>query len=110
MRGKQVDLELIGQESYDRMVAMVYVGDTNVNERMIKDGEAWAARKYLRKNEDAVWCAYENAARQSHSGLWGEQPENWIDPQEWRHRKKRDYKYKDHSQETTAKCLAAIGK
>ena len=108
--GRQVDLEPIGQESYDRMVAIVYLGDTNVNERLIKDGEAWAARKYLRKKQDAEWCTYEDAARQSHSGLWGQAPKDWIDPREWFHRKKRHYSFKDYSQETTAKCLVAIGK
>ena len=110
VRGRHVDLEPTGQESYDRMVAIVYVGDTNVNERMIKDGEAWAARKYLRKDQDAEWCAYENAARQSHSGLWRQSPKDWIDPREWYHREKRHYKYTDYSQETTARCLSAIGK
>ena len=92
MRGKQVDLEPIGQESYDRLVAMVYVGDTNANERLLKDGEAWAARKYLRKKHDAEWCAYENAARQTGSGLWEPPTKDWI--------------YKDYAQETSAKCIA----
>jgi hypothetical protein len=58
-----VDLEPIGQTSYERLVAVVYVGDVNVNEAMVKSGEARAARKYLRKREDAAWCAYENGAR-----------------------------------------------
>lgn len=105
-----IDLEPTGQYSYDRMVAIVYVGDANVNEQMIKSGDAWAALKYLRKRADAEWCAFENAARQMRRGLWAQPPSEWIDPREWYHRKKRNYKYKDYSQETTAKCIAAIGK
>ena len=110
VNNRVVDLEPIGQSSYDRLVAIVYVGDVNVNEAMVKSGEAWAARKYLRKRDDADWCAYENAARQMRRGLWSQRPEDWIDPREWYHRKKRHYVYKDHSAETTAKCIAAIGK
>ena len=110
VENKIVELEPIGQTSYDRLVAIVYVGDVNVNEEMVKSGEAWAARKYLRKRAESSWCAYENAARQMRRGLWSQRPEEWIDPREWYHRKKRHYKYKDYSAETTAKCIAAIGK
>ena len=63
------------------MVAIVYVGDTNVNEAMLKAGEVWASRKYLRKRQDAAWCAYENTARQSKIGLWAQATNDWIDHQ-----------------------------
>jgi endonuclease YncB( thermonuclease family) len=108
--GKDVDIEPTGQFSYERMIAIVYVGDVNVNEQMIKDGEAWAARKYLRKRQDAEWCALENSARELGRGLWAQPSSEWKDPREWYYRKKRNYKYTDYSAETTAKCLAAIGK
>ena len=110
VNNRVVDLEPIGQSSYDRLVAIVYVGDVNVNEAMVKSGEAWAARKYIRKRSESSWCAYENAARQMRRGLWSKRSEERIDPREWYHRKKRHYKYKDYSAETTAKCIAAIGK
>jgi endonuclease YncB( thermonuclease family) len=109
IEGKEVEIEPTGQFSYERMVAIVYVGDVNVNEQMIKDGEAWAARKYLRKREDAEWCAYENSARELKRGLWAQPSSEWIDPREWFYRKKRHYKYTDYSKETLANCMAAIG-
>ena len=43
-------------------------------------------------------------------GLWSQRSEDWIDPGEWRHRKKRHYKYTDYRGETTTKCVGAIGK
>lgn len=107
---KTVDLDPTGQSSYDRMVAIVYVGDINVNEALLKSGEVWAARKYLRKREDAAWCAYENTAREWKVGLWSQPTIDWIDPGDWRKRKELHYKYQDYSKETTARCIAAIAK
>jgi hypothetical protein len=72
--------------------------------------DRWAARKYPRKREDAEWCAYEGVARDMKRGLWAQAPSEWIDPNEWHYRKKRQYKYTEYSHETTADCVAAIGK
>jgi|GEM_PF-819402 len=108
--GREVDIEPTGQNSYERMVAVVYVGRTNVNEAMIKSGDAWVARKYVRKRQNAAWCAYENVARESRLGLWAQPATKWIDPDEWRDRKRRHYKYHDYSAETTSRCFQALGR
>jgi endonuclease YncB( thermonuclease family) len=107
--GKSVDLEPVGQKSYGRLVAIVYVGSINANKRMIEGGEAWAARKYLRKERDAHWCMDENAARAAKRGIWSQPPEQWIDPREWFHREEGQMKFTDYSHENTFRCLAAIG-
>jgi endonuclease YncB( thermonuclease family) len=105
VESKMVDLEPVGQNSYDRLVAVVYVGELNVNEQMLKSGDAWAARKYLRKRSESGWCAYENAARCVVTAARGvDRFSRVVSPQE------TAYKYKDYSAETTAKCIAAIGK
>jgi endonuclease YncB( thermonuclease family) len=108
--GAVVDLQAAGQKSYDRMVAIVYVGDLNVNAQMVKLGAAWAARDYLRKRKDVDVCAYESAARALKRGLWAQPSSLWIEPGEWRNRKKRNYRYTDYSRETTVHCIAAIGR
>lgn len=109
MGGKEVELEPTGQESYDRMVAIVYIGDVNVNEALLKSGEAWASRKYIRKTKESHWCALEGAARSMKRGLWAEPPSNWIDPSEWRHRKKLA-SFANYAKETVANCVASLGK
>lgn len=106
--GKQVELDVISQDRYERLVAVVYVSDLNVNERMVKDGHAWAYREYL-KNKD--FCRWEDQARQQKRGLWSLQTSDWIYPSDWRRlRRGRIDAVRDYSGETAQRCLTAIGK
>jgi endonuclease YncB( thermonuclease family) len=57
---KDVQLEPFEHDRYDRLVAIVYEGDRNVNAEMVRAGHAWAFRRYMRK-EDASLCEDEAA-------------------------------------------------
>jgi endonuclease YncB( thermonuclease family) len=92
------------------MVAVVYVSDVSVNEAQIESGQAWAAPKYLRKKPNPDWCALEANARLLKRGLWAQPTSQWIEPSEWRHRNQRKEPLTNYSSETTAKCVAAIGR
>ena len=52
--GAQVTLQPITQDEYDRLVAVVYLDDENLNAWMVQQGHAWAYRRYL---DDAQYCA-----------------------------------------------------
>jgi micrococcal nuclease len=106
--GKVVQLEPFEQDRYERLVAVVYVADVNINAVMIRDGHAWAFRRYMRK-EDASLCADESTARIAKRGLWALAVDAPIAPWEYRSRKNRDT-FTDHRRETTAGCVAAIGR
>jgi endonuclease YncB( thermonuclease family) len=67
--GARVELEPISQDRYSRMVARVLRGPLDVNAEMVRRGEAWVYRHYLRR-EDNGWCAFEGEARRAHRGLW----------------------------------------
>jgi len=66
-KGTQVTLQPITQDEYDRLVAVVYLDDENLNAWMVQQGHAWAYRRYL---DDAQYCAWEQHARASGLGVW----------------------------------------
>lgn len=109
-----VELEVIDQDRYERLVAVVYVRKgLNVNRKMLEDGHAWAYRRYLRKagGEGAAFCRIEDEARRSHRGLWALKPADWIFPSDWRRwRRGQTDTAIDYSRETAADCIAAIGR
>ena len=106
--GADVELEPVGQESYGRMVAVVYRGDDNINAEMVAAGQAWVAREYAR---DPRYCEAEMVARAARLAVWALPADQQIAPWEWRavQRRKRSG-YSDYSGETLERCVAAMGK
>jgi len=78
----RVDIEPVSQDRYNRMVARVLRGRLDVNAEMIRLGDAWVYRHYLRR-EDYGWCALEREARQAHRGLWADPKP--LPPWDFRH-------------------------
>ena len=106
LTGKQVQLAVETQDKYDRLVAVVYVGDENINAWMVKQGNAWAYRQYL---ENPAYCGWEGHARASRLGLWGVTPANWRAPWDWRHVESGQAAgFTDYSRDTIASCIAAM--
>ena len=62
---RAVALEVVEQDRYDRLVAVVYLGDENVNARLVQQGHAWAYRQYLK---DEQYCLWEREARSARRG------------------------------------------
>jgi endonuclease YncB( thermonuclease family) len=83
--GATVELEVITQDNFRRLVAVVWLvggGErVNVNETMLRDGHAWAYRRYMR---DARFCDLEAEARDAKRGLWSLPVTDWVYPPEWR--------------------------
>jgi endonuclease YncB( thermonuclease family) len=108
---KQVELDVVTQDRYERLVAQVYVGGVNVNEQLVRDGHAWAFRRYMKKDTGPAFCALEAKARAARRGLWSLPDEEWIYPSDWRRLERgTTSEYDDFRQETVADCVAAIGK
>jgi endonuclease YncB( thermonuclease family) len=102
-----VELEPFRQDRYDRLIAIVYLGDENMNEKLVLEGHAWAFRRYL-KHADAIYCKDEAQARSARRGLWSPQGERPIAPWEYRKRKSLGA-FTDYSPETADRCIAGIG-
>ena len=104
--GRQVDLEPVTQDHYDRLVAVVFLRSENINAWMVQQGDAWAYREYL---EDPSYCAWEAVARASRLGLWGLPPGSRVAPWEWRAAGRGGTAgFTDYSSETAAGCVAAM--
>jgi endonuclease YncB( thermonuclease family) len=95
IKGRDVKVEKIDQDSYGRIVAKVYFEDVYINLEIIKNGHAWWYQHYAPKAR--AFREAEAVARDQKAGLWRDP--NPIDPREWReqHNKDKD-KDKDKKQ------------
>lgn len=107
---QQVEVSPVEHDGYDRLVAVVYVGGTNVNAAMLEAGHAWAYRRYLGQLEgDREYCVVEAAARRDQRGLWALPVGERAAPWEYRALEQgRRNSLSDYSDETAAQCIAAI--
>jgi len=105
LAGQVVDLEVVEQDRYERLVAVVYLNDANINAWLVQQGHAWAYRAYL---EDPQYCAWEGVARTSGRGLWALPRGERHAPWEWRAVKRGGPQpFSDFTNETVANCVAA---
>ncbi|MFP8966186.1 thermonuclease family protein [Pokkaliibacter sp. CJK22405] len=79
----KVHIRYQGYDDYGRMLGTVYLGKTNINLALVKNGAAWAYRQY--KPGKRILDAEMNA-RQARLGLWhsGAAIAPWV----WRHSKR----------------------
>ena len=102
---QEVSLHDVSRESDEHWVAVVRLGDENINGWLVKQGHAWVYRGHTR---DADYCAWEHAARSLKRGLWADK--FWTSPWDWR-TSQRDSLFfvSDYSNATTASCMREIG-
>ena len=105
-RSKDVQVKPFEQDRYDRLVGIVYLGTLDVNAELVRNGHAWAMRRYMRK-ADAALCSIEAEARLNRRGLWASSKA--IAPWVYRQRSKPRTKTAK-GPETAQSCVAAIGK
>lgn len=77
--GKTVSIIRMDKDRYNRTIAMVYIGTTNVNESMLRAGFAWHFRRY---DQNPRWQELELEARTNKRGLWAEPSP--MAPWDWR--------------------------
>ncbi|KAA2211448.1 thermonuclease family protein [Teichococcus oryzae] len=68
-------------DRYGRSVGTVWVGRLNANAEMIRQGQAWVYRQYLR---DRSLLALEEEAKQVKRGLWALPEAERVPPWQWR--------------------------
>jgi micrococcal nuclease len=101
--GEEVSLHVVKGFQDEPLVAVVFLGDENINAWMVKQGHAWAYRGFA---QDPNYCVWENAARSLRRGLWASQSKDWVAPWDWR-MSKRDALFfvSDYSNASAAGCL-----
>lgn len=103
---QEVSLDVITRDGDERLVAVVFLGDENVNAWMVKQGHAWAYRGHTR---EADYCVWENAARSLRRGLWEYKGMDWVAPWDWRETKRDPlYFVTDYSGANAASCIREI--
>jgi endonuclease YncB( thermonuclease family) len=104
--GQRVMLDVITQDQYERLVAVVFLGDQSINAWMVQQGNAWAYRQYL---DDASYCVWEGEARAARLGLWSLPSESLRAPWEWRAAERGGtMTFTDYGNETVTNCIAAM--
>ena len=83
--GKDATIVASERDKYGRTVGRVFQGNVDVNLTMVRQGGAWAYRKYL---TDSAFLTAEASAKTSGVGLWGLQADQRVPPWEYRHAKK----------------------
>ncbi len=68
--GKQVRVVQKDKDRYGRVVGMVYVGSTCVNQEIVRAGFAWVYRQYCKDEICRDWSDLEAHAKASKIGLW----------------------------------------
>lgn len=66
-------------DQYNRVLAEVFINDTNINKLLVADGYAWAYHHYI---TDSEYITLEEKAKAAHLGLWA--LDSPISPYEWR--------------------------
>lgn len=78
---QQCVLAPVDHDMYGRVVAYLWIGDTNVNEEMIRRGMGWFDSVYAK---DSFLFHLENEARDAKRGLWVLSPGERVEPWIWR--------------------------
>jgi endonuclease YncB( thermonuclease family) len=68
-------------DRYGRSVGTVWVSGRSANAEMIRQGQAWVYRQYLR---DRSLLALEEEAKQARNGLWALPEAERVPPWQWR--------------------------
>lgn len=103
---RKVELDVVSQDQYDRLVAVVGLDGENVNAWLVQQGYAWAYREYMK---DKTFCEWEAEARSAHRGLWTLPAALRRAPWEFRSAQRgRAGGFTDYSNETVAQCIAAM--
>ena len=110
--GSTVELDVVTQDAFKRLVAVVWLladgKRVNVNEAMLRQGHAWALRRYMR---DPRFCDLEAEARDRKLGLWAQPVADWIYPPEWRYLQNGEIRTLPAPYaETREKCLEVLKK
>ena len=82
--GKTLEIEERNRDRYDRTVAVVYADGKNVNEEMVKAGNAWWYQEY--DKNDTRMKVYQENAKKNKLGLLGKR--GYIEPWNYRREKK----------------------
>lgn len=81
LNGREIRVDVTDRDRYNRLVAMLWTGQTFVNAEMARSGHAWAFARYL---PDPRIRAAHDEARAAKRGLWSLPESEQVPPATWR--------------------------
>jgi endonuclease YncB( thermonuclease family) len=85
--GKEVEVEPVDIDRYNRLVALVTVSERLVNEELLNAGFARVYTRYCHRPICERWKVLENEAREARRGLWADP--NPTSPWEFRRQERK---------------------
>jgi endonuclease YncB( thermonuclease family) len=79
--GRQARVEVLDVDRYDRRVARLFVDGEHLNETLVREGHAWAYRRWVR---DPEILEAEATAQREGRGLWSLPEDEREPPWNWR--------------------------
>jgi endonuclease YncB( thermonuclease family) len=86
VQGRRVELQPKDRDKYGRLVAVVKVGGSTLNEELLREGLAWVHIYYCKEPICQSWRQLEKEARTARRGLW--QGANPVPPWKWKQGRK----------------------
>jgi endonuclease YncB( thermonuclease family) len=86
VQGRRVELQPKDRDKYGRLVAVVKVGGSTLNEELLREGLAWVHIYYCKESICQSWRQLEKEARTARRGLW--QGANPVPPWKWKQGRK----------------------
>ncbi|MDE0055434.1 MAG: thermonuclease family protein [Gammaproteobacteria bacterium] len=83
---RQVRVLSEGRDRYERLLGKIYLDGRDINREMVREGHAWAYRRYL---TDQSLLDDERRAREAGAGLWSLPLAQHVPPWEWRRGERR---------------------
>jgi micrococcal nuclease len=71
IQGKSISIKPQVKDRYGRTVGEIYVGSTNINLEMVRQGAAFAYRQYLKQCDRDAYLNAESMAKTKQQGVWG---------------------------------------
>lgn len=68
--GKAVTVDVKDRDQYNRVVGVVRLNGADINALMVREGMAWAYRRYLEGGYASEYISLEEQARRQRAGLW----------------------------------------
>lgn len=82
--GRYVTVDVLDIDQYKRSVGRIYIDDTDINRKMVEEGQAWVYPQYCKIPERAEWESLQQSAKLDKRGLWTNSSP--TPPWEWRRR------------------------
>lgn len=82
---KKITYKVMDYDRYGRVIALVKIGDININKELVRKGYVWVYSRYCKEKYCKEWKVLQKSAKKRRIGLW--QEKDPISPWRWKRKK-----------------------